>query len=769
MRRVRTWLGVGLSAALLSGAGVGGLRWAAAHTPLPEGYFGEPSTVVRYRDGHPAHVFLSPDDAWRISADLDEVDPKYVEALLAFEDRRFYTHGGVDVWSIGRAVVTNLAAGRVVSGASTLTMQLARMREPKSRTLGAKLKEAFRALQIEARLSKRQILEQYLTHAPYGGNRQGIEAASRAFFGHGARRLSASEIATLIAIPQRPTPRAPSKANRERLRAARAHVRATLEGLEVLDAEDPVEPVPTRAMALPREIPHLAHALRAAEPNRLRFDTTLDRHAQATAERLVQSHRRALEREGIHNGAVVVTDPKTGDALALVGSLDFWADGHGAQIPGFFVPRSPGSTLKPFIYARALEDGLILPETLLPDVPRSYGEYRPENYDGSFDGAVTAKEALARSLNLPFVNLLQRVGLDRFVGELVTSGAAHVDDSPGQLGLSVALGSIAVSPIEIAQLYGALSADGELRRVRWLKSAPPSAPMRMWSSAAARLVRDALDDRDRPDFPVHARLGSVPSGTHWKTGTSYAHRDAWTAGGDADRTVVVWLGNVDNQPSPRLVGAKVAAPLFFDLLDGLRAGRAPPRASSPSAADPDLVRVRVCALTGALATDACPHARDALALAHRVPTDTCETHVHRWVARDSGLAANPACSAAGPVDRQTFEVWPADILQHLGPEVRQLPPPPGPDPRCAAAQARPLVISSPSDHTRLLVPGVSPSDQEVPLRADGSGELRWFVDGRYLGSSRAGDDLWWTPAIGRHDLLVMDDHGQRRHRKLWVR
>lgn len=766
IRRAAILTGVSTLLGLLSLACV----WIAARVlPLPPDYLGQPSTVVRYADGSPAHVFLAPDDAWRMAADLEGIDPAYIEALFAFEDQRFLSHHGVDPIAVLRAVAANMIAGEVVSGASTLTMQLARMREPKARTVLAKLKEAFRALQLEARYSKTEILEAYLTHAPFGGNRQGIEVASRAFFGHGPAHLSASEIATLIAIPQRPTPRMPSPGNLERLLVARNHVRSTLEQAGVLDPSAPDEPAPTRILALPREIPHLAHQLRAAQPKQLEFRTTLRRETQRLVRRLMDHHRPELLRLGIHHGAAVVLEHGSGELHAMVGSLDFWSDEPGAQIAGFFVPRSPGSTLKPLVYARALEDGRLLPETLLPDVPRVYGGYRPQNYDGRFDGAVPAREALARSLNLPFIDLVHEIGLERFVGELVTTGAAHIDDTPGRLGLSVVLGSIGLTPVELAQLYGALSSDGQVRQARWLTDAPSLPPIRLWSEAAARLTRDALDDRDRPDFPHRSRLRGVPPGVYWKTGTSFAHRDAWTVGGDRDRTVAVWLGNFDNRPSPHLVGAERAAPLFFDVMEGLRSGQPQPVAEPISAADPGLSSVQICTITGQRAGPACTHTRSAIALAHRVPTETCSVHVEHWVSEATGLRVHPACAGGHPMAKRTFEVWPADVLAHLGPGVRSLPPPPAPDPRCSSASVRPPRILSPTASTRLLVPGLAASAQEVPLSADGEGTLRWFVDGHYLGTAGPGERLWWTPAAGRHHLLVMDERGRKHRRELEVR
>lgn len=766
---LRRWLVLGVVSATLLGLAGACVVIAAKTMSLPDGLFTEASAVVYYSDGSPAHIFLAEDDALRVAvADLHQVDPKYLEALLAFEDRRFYRHGGVDLWAILRAAATNLSRGRVVSGGSTLTMQLARMREPRPRTLWAKLQEAFRALQIEATLSKEEILKAYLTYAPYGGNREGIEVAARAFFGHGPQHLSPGEIGVLLAIPQRPAPRMPSAANRQRLRGARDHVLSTLVRAGVFP-EDGVfgEEVPDRVLARPREVPHLAYWLVGRWPARRAFHTTLDKWAQASVEAVLAGARADLEHKGIHNGAVVVADHREGEIRALSGSLQFWTDQHGGQIPGFEVRRSPGSALKPFIYGRALEEGMILPETLLPDVPRDYAGYQPENYDGKFDGAVPAREALARSLNLPFVELLKSIGVERFMGELVTLGAASLDGAPGRFGLSAAIGAVELTPLELAQLYAGIASDGKVRRLKILKSDPHPLAQRMWSPAAAALVRDALDDRDRPDFPARSRLRGVPPGIHWKTGTSYAHRDAWSAGSDARHTVVVWLGNFDRRPAPNLVGAEAAGPVFFDIIEGLPNAKPARRESHPG-----LSEIEVCALSGRPAHSFCPHKKKVRALTHRVPTEACRLHVLRWIAPDSGLSVRPNCSEVLAPERRVFESWPADVLRHLGPAGRQGPAPPPPDPRCGSVvgmASRPPKILSPARGTRLLVPGLTPEEQEVPLEgmADG-GRLRWFLDGVFLGTTERGERLWWSPTVGTHELVAQDDAARRARRTLIV-
>jgi penicillin-binding protein 1C len=530
---------------------------------------------MRYDDGSVAHVQLAPDGRARIPVRLAEVDPAYVRALVALEDQRFWTHPGVDPIAVARAVVQDVAAGRVVSGASTITMQLARLLEPRPRTIRSKAIEALRAVQIEQRLSKTGVLEAYLAFAPYGANVEGIEAASLLYFGHRADRLTADEIAVLLAVPQDPTARFPRVDHVDALRAARDRVLARLLALddragfgeaELRDAS--TRPVPSALRAVPREAPHAAAWLAGRAPSGAAIATTLDHGIQSTVERAIRRAHSGWAAQGIHNAAVVVVDHHTDEVKALVGNADFFDAAHGGQIAGFDVPRSPGSTMKPFVYALALDRGQALPETLSLDVPVAYQGYAPENYDGRYDGVVPLEQALTRSLNVPFVLQLEEMGMAPFEALLANGGVRSQDLSPGALGLSAVVGGMELTPLELAALYAALANDGEVRDLR-IVAAPASAPRRLFSPAAAWLTRRALAIRDRPDFPARREMGAAPRGIHWKTGTSFGNRDAWAVGSNLRYTVVVWTGNFDRTASPHLVGAETPAPVLFDLLEAL--------------------------------------------------------------------------------------------------------------------------------------------------------------------------------------------------------
>lgn len=501
--------GVGLSCALL----------AAYLVPLPVRLSAPHSPVLRFADDAPAHVFLSADEKWRLAVDLDRVDPDYVAALLRFEDKRFRLHPGVDPLALSRATLKNLRRGRVVSGGSTITMQLVRVLEPRRRTLAAKLVEAARAVQLELRLSKDEILEAYLSFIPFGRNVEGVEAAAWSYFGHGADNLSAAEIATLLAVPQDPTRRHPGPGRAPELRAARDRIAARLALAPA--AEIAVTPLPAGLRPFPRHAAHAAYWLRPAAELR----STLDQRVQKHVETLVGAARGPIRDLGVRNVAVVVVDNATRQVRALVGGFDFWASDPASQIPAFAIPRSPGSALKPFIYALGLDLGLVLPDHLVADVPRTVGSYHPKNYDGRYQGLVNLEWALAQSLNVPFVDLLERIGLERFLALLRSGGATHFAEEPGRYGLSVAAGGIELTPLEMTALYAALADDGHFLPLRFTPDeAPESVPI--LSAGAAHLTRRALRSRDRPDFPRRRDFTRLPAETFWKTGTSFGHKDA---------------------------------------------------------------------------------------------------------------------------------------------------------------------------------------------------------------------------------------------------
>jgi penicillin-binding protein 1C len=779
---------------------------AAYLVPLPERLSMRDSIVVTWQDGKTAHVLLSEDDKQRMPVSLERVDPAYVEALIALEDERFWQHPGVDPIAIGRAAISNVRFGQIVSGGSTITMQLVRLLEPRPRTLWSKGVEALRAMQLEMHLSKEQILEAYLQFVPYGGNIEGVEAASLAYFEQSAEVMSDAQISTLLAVPQNPTFHHPSEDNAERLQKTRDKIAKKLfdegalsigEGdhrLTVDEAHGQVsaEAVPTELHSLPRELWHVTFWLRAEHPDKERFVTTLDRHTQHNVERLLAARRARAQIHDIHNAAIVVAETQTGAIRAVVGNFDFTDSRHGGQIPGFDVARSTGSLLKPFLYAKAIDDGLIAPGHLEPDIPATFGSYSPENYGYEYSGLVRMDDALARSLNVPFVNLLNEVGVGRFQSTIRELGLSRFNPAPGDSGLSVAVGGVEATPIEVAELYAALANDARPTKLSVLRDSPERVlpaladegkmPSHRRHSALAKgatwLTRQALRRRDRPDFPGR-RAGSRATGTknaiHWKTGTSSGHRDAWTAGSSARYTAVVWMGNFTNAPSTYLVGSQAAAPLFFDILEAIDD---PDQLDDPmprlAGKNPPMSEVEVCAFSGHLPTDACEHTETTYLPTRSVPTERCPYHVEVDVEVESGRALSHTCRHGRDYVTKSFVQLPPDVRRWMQQRLGDVSEPPPMHPDCGPVrQASPPAIASPPvGQTLVLMPGIPKSRQKVLLQAHTAGSedrLSWFVDGHFLGKADGDSALWWTPDEGAHELVVMNAAGQASKRRLVVR
>ncbi|MBP2296163.1 penicillin-binding protein 1C [Azospirillum rugosum] len=561
------------------------------------------SVTVTDRAGEPLRVFTNKAGAWRLPATADQVAPAFVDLLLAYEDRRFANHPGVDPLAVLRAAGQNLTAGRVVSGASTLTMQVARLLEPRPRTLRSKLIEMARAAQLEWRYDKRAILGMYLTLAPYGGNVEGIRAASLTLFGKPPTELPPAEAALLVALPQAPSLLRPDRAA-ERARAARDKVldRAVLAGAlsPRAAAEAKQDPVPAAKLPLPASAPHLADALRGAHPGQAVVASTLDGVLQRAVEAMTRREAETLhERAGL---AVLVVDNRTRSVLTWVGSPDFLDERRQGPIDMVRAVRSPGSALKPFIYGLGFDEGLIHPLTQVADVSTRFGAYAPRNFDRGFSGDLTIAEALQRSLNVPAVLVLDRVGPMRFTEALRRAGATLVmPPGTAEPGLPVALGGASISLLDMAALYAGLARDGMVAPLRADPTAPEGASNRLLSPAAAQQVRAILEGAPPPTGVVQDQGQQALGPIALKTGTSYGFRDAWAFGVTERFTVGVWVGRPDGTPSPDRYGRNTAAPLLYRVYDLLPRDRGRPAGPLPAGTAPPALLRRLNAGEPALA------------------------------------------------------------------------------------------------------------------------------------------------------------------------
>ena len=537
-----------------------------AYGPPPLGRDLEISRVVLDRNGTLLRAYLTREGRWRLAATRDDVDPRYLEALLAYEDRRFFAHHGVDPLAMGRAAFQLLSQGRVVSGGSTLTMQVARLLEPRQlRSLDAKIRQGLRAVQLEWALGKDEILKLYLTLAPYGGNLEGVRAASLAYFGREPRRLTLGQAALLVALPQAPEARRPDRFP-EAAKRARDRVLDRIAGSGVFsDAEiarAKEEPVPTARQPMPLLAPHAADQALSGAPQERVLRLTIDGRLQKSLERLARDRARALGPD--MSVAMVVVDNATGEVLARVASPDYFDERRAGQVDLTQAVRSPGSTLKPFIYGLGFEDGLIHPETLIEDRPIRYAGYQPENFDLTFQGTVTVRRALQLSLNVPAVAVLNEVGPSRLIARLGEAGASLVLPRREAPGLALGLGGIGVRLTDLTMLYAGLARQGTVAPLIERLGATPPPARRLIEPAAAWSVANVLIGTPPPENAAGGRIA-------FKTGTSYGYRDAWAIGFDGKRTIGIWAGRPDGAPVAGLVGRTAAAPILFDAF--ARAGQ----------------------------------------------------------------------------------------------------------------------------------------------------------------------------------------------------
>ncbi|WP_285907075.1 penicillin-binding protein 1C [Pseudodesulfovibrio pelocollis] len=774
--------------------------------PLPAGWLDAPSgTRLLDRSGTELRRFPASDGQWRFPVTLEEVSPALVTALVESEDRWFFVHPGVNPLAVLRAAWTNAASGRVVSGASTIPMQLARMADPGPRTLRRKLIESFRALQLGLTRSKTQLLEAYLNTAPFGGNIVGVGAAARIYFGKPPDRLSLGECALLAVLPRAPNRYDPSR-HPEAAMTVRDQVLTLLAKRKAVDADEAAramrQPMVAQRRPSPMLAPHFCLLTRArlgAEPV---IATSLDLARQRTVERLLARHVERLRDLGIGNGAVVVLDRTSREVLALAGSADFADDRRQGQVNNALAPRSPGSTLKPLLYALAFDRGLAVPGSRLLDVPVDYAGYAPENYTGIFSGRVTTAEALTRSLNVPAVRLLASTGLRDFHALLRQGGLETIDRPATSYGLPLVLGACEVRLVDLTNVYATLAQGGEHRPWRVTPPAMPEAgssessgsgaasgpSAQLFSPEAARVIATMLTEVTRPDMPDSWRLTRDRPAAAWKTGTSFGHRDAWAVGFGPTLAVGVWVGNPDGTPVKGISGAVHAGPIFFDVLRALdQPGR---DLRLPEA--PALRSVTLCAASGLPAGTDCPATVESPA-GPTLALPRCAEHRRVLVDSATGLRLEGSCLTApvpgGRAVAREVQTVPPELAAWLAAQGKPVPGLPALSPLCPdVPEGLGPAILSPSPATPYILRHDAPAHhQQVALRAapaDPGDSLWWYVDGRFLGvvhgssyeyitkkndESDGGKNLFsghepavlfWPMAPGEHRASVTDSQGR---------
>lgn len=736
--------------------------------PLPAPDTG--STVVLARDGTPLRAFADRDGVWRYPTTTARVSPLYRQALLVYEDRWFYRHPGVNPYALLRGALQGALHGHVISGGSTLTMQVARIIEPIPHSFGGKLKQIFRALQLEAHLDKTQIFDLYLNHAPFGGTIEGVEAASWAYLGKSASRLSRAEAALLAVLPQAPSRLRPDR-HPQAARAARDKVLRRLrdEGVwtpkQVNDAA--IEPVVARSLRAPLAAALLAERLHQQQPRARRIVTTIDANLQRAAEDHVASYLARLPPRS--SVAVLAVENSSLEASIYIGTGEFADPERAGHVDMVRAPRSPGSTLKPFLYGLALDDGLVTSQSLLVDAPQDFAGYHPGNFDEAFSGPVSVSEALQRSLNVPAVDMLDRVGPNRFVARLASGGVDLRLPDGARPNLSIILGGTATKLEDLVGGYSAFANGGIAGAPRYTPDQPVR-PRRLLSPGAAWIIRDIL--ASNPADVEGAPLGGTidrHAAVAWKTGTSYGYRDAWAIGVTDRWTVGVWIGRPDGTPSPGQYGAVTALPLLFQLTDMLpvRGGVHAPRPASVRAVD-------ICWPLGepATATDPslCRQRRSAWSLDGALPPTFAERDPGAWMSGRvelrvdaKGRRLSAGCHAPHE-HRLTLARWPALATSWLDAADRAASALPALAPGCAPdslAVAVPIRITGLREGSLLRQAPNSRGPLRVTVHALGAqGTVQWLLDGRLQGSTSAGETIVLTlTRPGDHALTALSQDG----------
>ncbi|MCB1627864.1 MAG: penicillin-binding protein 1C, partial [Xanthomonadales bacterium] len=631
------------------------------HRPLAE--WAPQSTAVQDREGRLLRLALARDDRYRLWQPLSELPPRLVSAVQLQEDQWFDWHPGFNPISLLRGAWVSYVAGGSPQGGSTISMQLARLLwRLETRDPAGKLVQIGRAVQLEMQYDKAEILEAYLNYAPFGGNIEGVGAASLIYFDKAPADLSLAETLTLAVLPQDPSRRLHSRGRSlqpsDGLLAARERLFQRWQaqyGASAAEQAQLAAPLHLRSVrALPFEAPHLAdHLLRGHAPPGF-VHATLDLRLQQLLQSQLQRYLARRASEGLDNGAVLLVDTRDMGVRALLGSANWHDRRIAGQVNGALGHRSPGSTLKPFLYGLAIDQGLLHPGTMLRDVPTAFGPFHPENFDGRFQGPVSATEALVRSRNVPAVSVAQQLGRAPSSGEPPSLNlyrllrAAEVADlaSESHYGLALALGGGELRMTELAQLYAMLGNDGQWQPLRWRQDDPVAEGKTLLSAEAAFLVRDMLRQNPRPDLPAASRSARLPLA--WKTGTSWGFRDAWTAGLVGPYALVVWLGHFDGHSNPALIGVEAAAPLFFEIVDALQAAGIdldePPRRWPLN-----LRQVELCLASGELPNADCPRRRHGWFIPGVSPIRYSRIHRRLPIDRISGL---PHCRQPLPDDTQ---------------------------------------------------------------------------------------------------------------------
>ncbi|HZH66880.1 MAG TPA: penicillin-binding protein 1C [Flavisolibacter sp.] len=726
------------------------------------------SVIVRDAADDVVNAYLTPDDKWRMETELTEISPLLRKTIIAKEDKYFYRHPGINPFAIGRAAINNIVNMKRTSGASTITMQVAKALEPKKRNIGNKLVEMFRAFQLEWKYDKDEILQLYLNLVPYGSNIEGVKAASLLYFNKAPDHLSLAEITALSIIPNRPSSLIIGKANdviiKERNRWLNKFAADDVfTSAEIRDAEG--EPLTAVRRTVPHFIPHFSYKLKKERgSNNIR--TAIVLNTQLKIEKLTEDYVRGLKLKGIRNAAVVVIDNKTHKVISYIGSAGFNDTTDGGQVNGAAAIRQPGSTLKPLLYALCMDEGLVTPKMVLNDVPVNYAGYAPENYDKEFRGAVTMEYALEHSLNIPSVRSLKALGKDKLIEKLVAANFKQIQKDQNKLGLSMILGGCGASLEELTGLFSVFANNGIYTAPRYVQEAT-SPKLRLISPEASYLITDALSKVNRPDFPVNWTATERMPKIAWKTGTSYGRRDAWSIGYNKDYTIGVWCGNFSGVGVADLSGANTATPLLFKIFNTI---------DYDSNADwyepPQGCELRqVCSESGLPPGPNCTNLISDYFFPMVSRTNVCGHLQEVKVSPDSSISYCKGCAPLTGYIKKLYAVTAPEMQDYFSKAGTPYQIIPLHNPACEGIfKGEGPAITSPQNKAEYFINKKDPEPLQLTasVPADVS-KIYWYINDRFYKVANRGEKQFFVPEEGPVKISCSDDKGRSKSVRILVK
>ena len=738
-------------------------------------FYHDYSTVVLDQDDNYLRVFLNENEQWCFPPDEDRVPLKLKTAVTTYEDKRFFKHQGVDLIALGRAIIANLKAGEVVSGASTITMQVARLSRPKDRTIPNKVIEMVQAVKLDLKYNKEEILKLYLTHAPYGGNIIGYKGASFRYFGKKPEQLTWAEVATLAVLPNNPAYVNPMQ-RRDRLKEKRDDLLKDLYDNNFIDKETyqlaKAENVPNGQMPFNLSAPHLAGRLRR-EYEEKKIHTTISKEVQDQVNKIVQEYMEIIKPKGINNCAIVVAETDSREVKAYIGSNDFYDQDNSGRIDGVQMERSTGSVLKPFLYGLAMDRGMIIPESKIKDIPLSYGAYTPYNADKTFRGVVTVRQALIDSLNAPVISLLDQYGVEDFYDFLEQAGVTTLFRTPKEYGLPIILGGAEVNLWEITAMYNSLGHYGQFADLKVIRDERREKGEQLISKGSSYLVLDILKDLKRPGLEYFWKEYGSNRKIAWKTGTSYGNRDAWAVGVSPGWTIGVWIGNFEGQESSELTGVEAAGPLLFRILNSLENNYYQTWFEKPGA---DIKKIKVSANTGYRIKEDLDEMTEMVEVdisksAHPLRYSPYEKVI--YLNRDGTEEVCSLCWEVGDVQKVFRVIYPPEVIQYLKERGNSFyTVPPHKEDCTTVSNKNPLDFIYPQAGSIILIPrGIEGDYQQVKLKVAHSqkdSKVYWYLDSKYIGDTVGEHQQTMSLKAGSHQLYVIDEEGHEKKIKFYV-